>query len=79
MLSENSIGFKTLFEANSNAVIQIEGIRDRTMELAISYCHGIPFKDHNYEDTFSLFFFSDSWEIPDLKVCALIWGILILE
>uniref|UniRef100_A0AC35FCC9 BTB domain-containing protein n=1 Tax=Panagrolaimus sp. PS1159 TaxID=55785 RepID=A0AC35FCC9_9BILA len=67
LLSEKSIGFRTLFDANKEDKIELEGIPDRTLELAFSFCHGKPLKDLTNDDLFSLNFFADCWEIPELK------------
>uniref|UniRef100_A0A914PLJ6 BTB domain-containing protein n=1 Tax=Panagrolaimus davidi TaxID=227884 RepID=A0A914PLJ6_9BILA len=67
LLSEKSVAFRTLFDVNKDDTIEFEGIPDQTLELAISFCHGKTLKDLNNKDLFSLIFFADAWEIPELK------------
>ena len=76
MLSEKSIGFMTLFEACKDEVIKLEGISHQTLSNAFKFCHGEQLKELNNKDAFSLLFFSDAWEIAELKVSIVFFEFL---
>uniref|UniRef100_A0AC35GHJ7 BTB domain-containing protein n=1 Tax=Panagrolaimus sp. PS1159 TaxID=55785 RepID=A0AC35GHJ7_9BILA len=67
MLSQRSATFKQLFEVNMNETILIEAVPDRTLEMAIDFCHGKSFTECSNNDMASLLLFADIWEIVDLK------------
>uniref|UniRef100_A0AC34FKB9 BTB domain-containing protein n=1 Tax=Panagrolaimus sp. ES5 TaxID=591445 RepID=A0AC34FKB9_9BILA len=67
MLIEKSKCFAALFEKSSENSLELEGIPDRTLEAAFNFCHGLPLKDMNNRECFSLLFFAETFEIPELK------------
>uniref|UniRef100_A0AC35FFL7 BTB domain-containing protein n=1 Tax=Panagrolaimus sp. PS1159 TaxID=55785 RepID=A0AC35FFL7_9BILA len=79
MLSQRSATFKQLFEVNMNETILIEAVPDRTLEMAIDFCHGKSLTECSNSDMSSLLFFADTWEIVDLKLYIKVLSTAILE